>query len=74
MWRCHYKAAPTPKLFKDPECWPSRGLNCANRSAVTMYNDELMPFPGLAVSEFAMLIRLYLSRFGTAVSSNKDNT
>jgi len=25
--RCHYKAANSPQLFKDPKCWSGRGLN-----------------------------------------------
>ena len=25
--RCYYKAALSPQLFKDPECWSGRDLN-----------------------------------------------
>ena len=29
IYRCHYKAAHSPLLFKDPECWSGRGLEPA---------------------------------------------
>ena len=35
IYRCHYKAAHSPLLFKDPECWSGRGLEPAtSRTAV----------------------------------------